>query len=224
MNRVLHLDDAQSAQRKRSPWGWLVLGLIIPGCIIDNDHKCGPDEVPVGKYLCTCPEGTAFTPTGCVPCGDHEVSSPTGCICEPGYARSSPVDACAEIPAGLGNACTADGDCPSPFHCHVGPAVSYCTLLDCSDTAPCPGNFICDTTGAAPFCKGPPVGEGKACMTNADCAGTEATFCDLGGQCRVQDCTLAPDSCFPGIGTACCNLSSFNLPNVCLQEGVCLSN
>src|SRR5689334_23612167 len=102
MNRVLHLDDAQSARRKRGPWGWLVLGLMVPGCLVDSKNRCGPNETLFDNYLCACAEGTAYTPDGCVPCGDHEVSSPTGCVCEPGYGRGSASDPCAPIPPGLG--------------------------------------------------------------------------------------------------------------------------
>lgn len=224
MNRVFNLHDARSTRRKRSPLGWLLFGLMVPGCIIDNKHKCGPDEVLVGEYLCTCPDGTVFTPTGCVPCGDHEIASPTGCICEDGYGRSSPTDACAEIPPALGNACTTDTDCPSPYHCQMSAVGGYCTVTGCSDVAPCPGSYNCNQTANPAYCQRPPVGHNKPCTTATDCANTEATFCDtfVTQSCLVQDCTLTPDNCFPG--SECCNLSSFGLPNLCVEAGKCTTN
>jgi hypothetical protein len=64
-------------------------------------------------------------------------------------------------------------------------------------------------------------GEGQPCTSQNDCAGFDATFCDVfvTGSCLVRDCTVTPDSC--SAGKECCDLTNFGLPTLCIAEGAC---
>lgn len=203
---------------------WVALGLIGAGCVYDADDPCGPGQVRwEDSSLCVCAEGTAYTPEGCVSCGEHELATPTGCACEPGYARTLQTEPCLEIPADIGAACASDAECLNPSfpHCQLGGAEGYCTSINCASDADCTGGYACNLTGAPPFCQRPPVGAGQPCTTDADCAGTEATFCDtlFAHSCLVQNCTVTPNNCFGG--TECCNVGG---PlNLCIPAGACLT-
>jgi len=129
----------------------------------------------------------------------------------------------------MGRACDAlSGPCTDPKYaiCHVtSGSTAYCTS-GCTTSADCQGGYACDaTTGPAywpSYCKRPPVGAGQACQSSADCAGTEATYCDLvvTHQCLVQGCKRTPDDCFSG--TQCCDLSVFGVAQpVCVSTGTC---
>ena len=66
------------------------------------------------------------------------------------------------------------------------------------------------------------TGEDRPCASDADCAGFEATFCDIfvTGTCLVRGCSVAPNSC--SVGRECCDLSAFGLPTLCIGVGTCL--
>jgi hypothetical protein len=204
---------------------WMLLGLCSPGCVLDQDDLCGPNQVSwAGKERCVCAEGTAYTADGCVACGEHEQSSPNGCVCEAGFARSLPTQPCSPIPEGIGTACTSDAECLNPGYpyCQTSSAGDkYCTTIGCADSAGCNGGYACNTAATPPFCQRPPAGAGVPCTSDADCAGTEATFCDLfvSGTCLVRDCSVEPNSCFSG--SECCDLSGFMLPKLCIPAGAC---
>jgi hypothetical protein len=215
--------DASAAHSRRRTAAWLALGLFASGCVLDSDDLCGPNQVIWGDdQRCVCAEGTAYTPTGCVACGANELGSAAGCVCVEGYARPTPVDACLEIPAGIGDVCRGDADCGNPYpHCQLGGAEGYCTSENCTGAADCTGGYGCNTGATPTYCQRPPTGAGKACTSPADCAGGDATFCDVfvTGTCLVQDCNLTSDDCF--VGTECCDLSSFGLPPLCVLGGMC---
>jgi hypothetical protein len=101
-------------------------------------------------------------------------------------------------------------------------AAGYCTTSGCTGAGDCTGGYACDVSGTPAYCRRPPMGIGKTCTSNADCAGSEATFCDMfgGNKCIVEGCSLSPDSCFPG--TECCDLTAFGVPMpICIPEGAC---
>ena len=76
-------------------------------------------------------------------------------------------------------------------------------------------------TGGATSNGTKPLGEDQPCGSAADCAGFEATFCDIfvTGTCLVSGCSVAPDSC--SAGKECCDLTAFGLPSLCIVAGAC---
>lgn len=210
--------------------GVLVWGLIgLPGlaCTFDPSNRCGDHEVVYGDNArCICAAGYALSGHECVACGEHEVAGPTSCVCADGYARPSATSGCVLTPTGLGAVCDAQSaPCTAGTfgYCAVTSGTAgYCTTSGCAADTDCAGGYACDTSGTPAFCRRPPVGAGIACQSSTDCAGTEATYCDtaVSHVCLVEKCTLTPNNCF--IGTACCDLSSFGVPNpVCLPQGAC---
>jgi hypothetical protein len=197
------------------------------GCIFDADDRCGEGQVIYGDDVrCVCAEGATWTEEGCVPCGENEVPDATGCTCESGFVRPTPDAACEPVP-GLGDDCDTESvPCTEPDYPYcqvVSGTAGYCTASDCTTSSDCPAGYACETSGSPRFCKRPPVGAGESCESSADCAGTEATFCETftTHQCLVEGCSLAPDDCFEG--NTCCDLSQFGLPTVCVPEGTCPS-
>jgi hypothetical protein len=97
----------------------------------------------------------------------------------------------------------------------------YCTTSGCTG-GDCTGGYACDLGATPSYCKRPPKGLSMSCTSNADCAGTEATYCDMyqSHSCLVEGCTVSPDSCFEGWD--CCDLSAFGVPMpVCIPQGAC---
>jgi len=195
--------------------------------VYDPDDRCGPHQVVFEDKRCVCEPGAALTPTGCVPCAVHEVPGTMGCECESGYSRPSAGAACEEVPAGLGTACNLTTmPCTDAVYSHCAADASgsgYCTTAGCTSSADCTSGYACNTSGAASFCQRPPMGLSMSCTSDADCAGTEATYCDtfMSHSCLVQGCTVAPDNCFEGWD--CCDLSAFGLPQpLCIPQGQCV--
>lgn len=233
---------------------WLMPGLLVPGCVLDTEDRCGPNQVLwTNDQRCICAEGTAFTATGCVPCGENEVgtaagcvcadgyarasateactqcgenasATPTGCVCDAGFSRSSPGESCMAIASGgSGSPCTSEPDCTNPDYpyCQIGiTGDGYCTSAGCATDADCADGFSCVTSSSPSVCRLPPEGAGVPCATPTECAGTEALFCDtfVSHTCLVQDCSLAPNDCFPGM--ECCNVGA-GIPLICIPAGSC---
>jgi hypothetical protein len=209
-------------------WAALALASVAAaGCVYDSGARCDEnEELSADGKTCTCVAGAVMTDHACVLCGANEVPGPGACVCAPGFARAAAGMPCQAMPGGLGAACdTASTPCTDATyaHCQVtSGSAGYCTSTGCASSGDCTGGYACDTSGAVPFCRRPPVGAGMSCQSNADCAGTEATFCDavVTHTCRVQGCTLSPDDCFEG--TQCCDLSGFGVPQpICVQSGTC---
>ena len=207
----------------------LLLGSIAGACTYDPDDRCGPNQVVYGdNQRCVCAPGTAWTDKGCVACGPNEVSGPSGCQCAPGYSRPAPGAACEAAPSGLGADCDVDSEpCTDPAFPHCQPVdgtSGYCTTSDCTSSADCDGGYACDASESPSYCRRPPLGAGMPCTSNDDCAGTEATYCDVfvSGTCLVEGCTVDPNDYFEG--TECCDLSAFGIPlPICIPEGACAS-
>jgi len=197
------------------------------GCVYEPNDRCDSYEyLSSDGRQCVCIPSAVMTAHGCILCGDNEVPGNGVCDCAPGYSRPAPGAACAQAPPSLGMACdTQSAPCTDATFssCHVTSGTAgYCTKTGCATSADCAGGYACDTSAAPAFCKRPPVGAGKACTSNADCASTEATFCDLvvTHQCHVEGCTLTPDNCFEG--SQCCDLTMFGVPQpICVQTGTC---
>lgn len=205
-----------------------ILAFAIVGCVYDSDQRCGEGQVleTEGSETCICAPGYATTPTGCVRCGQHETAGATGCVCEAGYSRASETAPCTATPAGLGTACDATSNpCMDATYnfCHATSGTAgYCTVQNCTSETGCSGGYVCDLAASPSYCRRPPVGAGTPCESDANCAGTEATYCDTSQShsCVVQGCTLAPDNCFTG--TECCDLSIYGITApLCVPAGAC---
>lgn len=198
------------------------------GCV-----PCGEHEVP-GPNGCLCAPGFSRSNDDevCVACGPNEMAGTDGCECTSGYARASADAECEPcgtdetIPCASGAqgaACDpAQNPCTDSTHdyCHVAEGrAGYCTVDGCTEGGDCTGGYGCDAGGV---CLKPPEGMGSACASPADCAGTEATFCDVvvTRTCLVEGCAVDGDDCFPGY--VCCDLSAFGLPTTICAQGSCL--
>jgi hypothetical protein len=199
------------------------------GCVYDPNQRCDENQaLSADGRQCICVAGSVMTAHGCTLCGVNEVPGNGICDCAPGYSRPTSGAACQAVPSALGTVCdVVTAPCVDPTYatCHVtGGTTGYCTSAGCATSADCSGGYACDTSASPAFCKRPPVGAGQACQSSAECAGTEATYCDVvvTHQCLVQGCKLAPDDCF--LGTVCCDLSRFGVPQpICVQRGTCPS-
>ena len=202
-----------------------LLGAMPSACTYNASDRCGPHQVMYENLRCVCDAQSAPTDTGCVLCTADEVPSSTGCTCKPGYTKPGAGGVCAPTPMGLGTACDANTPCTDPkfAHCEAGAdGKGYCTDTGCSSSADCTGGYACDAQVTPSICRRPPVGAGVSCTSDADCAGTEATYCDtfLAHSCLVQGCSVTPDNCFSG--SECCDLTMFGIPKpICIPQGTC---
>jgi hypothetical protein len=126
---------------------------------------------------------------------------------------------------GLGTPCSTDAPCEDPAYdaCEVGADGSgYCTTTGCTSSEDCTGGYACNLSETPSYCQRPPAGAGMSCASDADCAGTEATYCDAFMQhaCLVQGCNVTVNDCFAG--TECCDLSMYGVPEpICVPAGAC---
>lgn len=200
-------------------------GLAMGGCVYDAEDRCSPDQTVAGKGFCVCLPGSVMTATGCVACGENEVATGSACVCAEGFSRPAEGAACEAGPSGLGAACdTAGSACPDPAYalCHAtAGSAGYCTE-ECTSSEDCEGGYACETAATPSYCRRPPVGAGQPCASDADCAGTEAPYCEsfMLHQCVVGDCSPAAQDCFSG--TQCCDFTQFGAPApFCLPNGAC---
>jgi hypothetical protein len=201
------------------------LAAVIAGCVYDADDRCGPGQLLYDESRCICAEGAVLTAQGCVPCAENEVVGGSACVCAEGFWRPTADTTCQAVPSALGVACDVTGaPCSDPSYnlCFAATGTAgYCTS-ECTTSEECAGGYVCDAVAAPPYCRRPPTGFGRACATDADCASTEATYCESSTlyQCVVRDCSPANQDCFPG--TQCCDLSQFGVPApLCLPNGAC---
>jgi hypothetical protein len=183
---------------------------------------CGQNETANATGACGCKPGFGrIDPnTACAACGENEITGATGaCECTVGYGRTSPQEACAPLSPALGKSCDTQSEpcTDTQFnYCHAASGTQgYCTTQGCTTSDDCVGGYTCEVSASPTYCGQPattPVGLGKPCKSDADCAGTEATYCDLFVTmgCLVQGCTMAPDNCPSGY--ECCDLSAFSVP------------
>ncbi|MEO8180956.1 MAG: hypothetical protein ABI895_19145 [Deltaproteobacteria bacterium] len=200
------------------------MAALIAGCVYDSDDRCSPDQTLLSEAFCLCPEDSVLIANDCVPCGENEVAGSGGCVCAAGFSRPAEGAACEVLPSTLGVACdTASTPCADATDrlCHAASGTAgYCTRA-CTSSADCEGGYACDTAATPAYCRRPPVRAGKACMTAADCAGTEAPVCEsfMAHACVVVCAPATPD-CFPG--TKCCDFTMRGAPApFCLPEGAC---
>ncbi len=211
----------------QSRW-FFALGLagtgVILGCSYDPDERCGPRQVYADPNACICEPGYVFDDSGsdCVRCGEHERENGGVCVCQDGYARSRAGAACEQVSAELGAACDDEQPCAGDEfdYCQMSEgSEGYCTSAGCADSNDCKAGYACNTQADPSYCQRPPVGLGQSCESSADCADTEATYCETltSNTCLVEGCETA-DDCFPG--NECCDLSSFLGTSLCLPADV----
>lgn len=204
--------------------------VALLACTFDPDDRCGVGQAIYGDNVrCVCPPGSVALGRECVTCGENEIPGPTSCVCNVGFYRPAPGQACEPAPQGLGAACdTVSMPCAGePYsHCEVVSGTSgYCTSTGCAASDQCTDGYGCDLAVTPSICRRPPLGLFMPCASDADCAGTEATHCDVffSKTCLQQGCTFAPDSCF--VGTECCDLSQFGITQpLCIVDGYCTTN
>lgn len=188
------------------------LATMLPACIVDEgDKACGKNQVLVdgeGTKFCQCAPGYIMdmaTGLDCKPCGENEDSQGGECVCKPGYSRPSATAACGM--SALGAACSDDSGCSGDFPvCVTDDGAGYCTSDGCTSSADCQRGFVCEQDGGKGVCKKVPTGYGMSCESAADCAGTEATYCDSFSSktCLVQSCSKT--SPCPG-DWSCCDIA-----------------
>jgi hypothetical protein len=206
------------------------LALVTAGsCVYDSDSRCGPHQVlnTDAEAMCVCDKDSVATADGCVPCGAHEVPGATACECAEGYARASANARCTETtPAsggqGSGGSNATGGTPASGGTTDGGTTGTGGASSSCAKDGDCADGYVCNTKVSPSVCRKRPEGLGKACTTPADCAGTEATFCDAfqTKACTVEGCSLDPDDCLPGY--TCCDLSAVGIPGTLCALGACL--
>lgn len=218
--------------RRASALGMLVAffgPLGITSCLYDSSRRCDSTQrFDSAAGLCVCDEAQNMIAGdhGCVPCAEHEVALNDSCSCADGYTRPSAGAACSDFPPALGTVCTEDKDCPDATYgsCRaLDGGTGYCTNL-CSDGTGCAGGYACDVAATTPYCKRPPIGAGQACTSDAECAGTEATFCEyFQTQVCYVECKLGGNDCFPG--KECCDLTASSVglykTQICVDAGSC---
>lgn len=170
-------------------WSAAVAGLFLASCLVDPDNPCGDQLVEADNGSCVCPDGQVVEEGHCVDCGTHELVEAGKCVCEVGYARGS-----------------ASADCepaPEPEDCEDG---SDCAEASCESSEVCPEGMLCDVYDTGQ-CVAEPDGLGMSCESDDDCAGTEATYCEVFSTltCVIQGCAENSGIC-PG-DMACCDFA-----------------
>jgi hypothetical protein len=197
----------------------LILMVAAGGCVYDANNLCGPNmKYDTALEACSCADNAIVDGLGCRPCPADEVVVAGSCGCAPGSAKNAG-DVCERI-SGLGDACESASDCTNPSfaYCAPGVAGSTCTS-SCTDDSGCGDAYTCATWEAQPYCR-EFVGLGATCTSQADCAGTDATFCDTyqSHTCLVAGCSLDNGAC--PRGTMCCDFSQYGFGTLC--AGACL--
>ncbi len=204
--------------------------LGVSSCLYDSSNRCDAGQKfdsEAGLCVCDAAQNLIAGDLGCVPCAEHEVAANDACSCAPGFTRVAAGSPCTDVPPGLGADCKKDADCVEALFpsCHVVGDSGYCTNTDCTATSDCFGGYACDATAETPYCVRPPTGSGLSCASDADCAGTEATFCETFNThvCYVKDCSLTKNDCFPG--KECCDLTKKSIGlfkfGICVDSGTC---
>ncbi|CAN5590540.1 hypothetical protein BH11MYX1_BH11MYX1_16650 [soil metagenome] len=195
----------------------MILMLTAAGCVYDANSRCGPamtfDET---LSACVCANNAVVDGLGCKPCAADEVAQNGACGCAPGAAKSS-AGVCEHV-AGLGDACAGADDCTSDAYPYCAPATAGVNAATCTSTCEtdldCAPAYTCATWEPHPYCR-TFAGLGTTCASSADCAATDAQFCDVyqSHTCIVSGCSLATSDC--PRGSMCCDFSQYGLGTLC---------
>lgn len=161
------------------------------------DYELEPNQMVTTGTAPSCAHGGTTVSVGLDSDDDGKLDQPE---------RVGSVTACNAAPSPVPAACTAREEAtPAGCVCAAG-------YVRVTPTAPCT---------ELPAAPSKPTGEDAPCTTDTDCAGFEASFCDIfvTGTCLVRNCSVTPNSCFTG--KECCELSAFGLPTLCIAAGAC---
>lgn len=184
---------------------------ILSACIVeDGDKACSKNQVLVegeGTTYCACAPGFIIDVTtglDCKACGENEETVAGACVCKTGYTRPSEGAACGM--SSLGAACVDSTGCSGAFPaCVTDDGAGYCTSEGCSSSADCERGFVCEQDAGKAVCKKVPTGYGMSCTTSADCAGSEATYCD---SFQSKSCLVTCSKTSPCPGDwSCCDIA-----------------
>jgi len=228
-----------SLRRISAAWGlFAFVGLGgASGCLYDSSNRCDPGQTYDSEAgLCVCAGNTITGDRGCVACGAHQHRpsapdagelAPDMCVCDDGYQQMTSGGECVIVPQGLGDPCKTDDDCSAKgafTTCQMSAVGGYCTNTGCASNDDCAGGYACNTASTPAYCQRPPVGQGMACTSSTDCAGTEAPYCltIMANICFVE-CTPTGNECFSGY--QCCDLNKLSgglIPKqLCVPDGTC---
>jgi hypothetical protein len=162
-----------------------------------------------------CPAGSVSGSVlgRCAVCGAYERAAGTACQCVEGYVRDATTRQCAAEPS------PGDPDASVAAPAPGGPLGGECSMSNA-----CAPGLLCDIHDTG-LCVAGPAGLGMTCGATADCAGTEATYCESFSTrtCQIQGCRETSGRC-PG-DMACCDFSiigvSLCVPSDALTEGQC---
>jgi len=204
---------------------WLTLAgsasfitLWVPSCLYDDSKPCGDDLKFDGDVeRCVCPEGSVYSPTGCIKCAEHAIVQGTACVCDEGYA--DPGDGTCQVDMGTSttSSSTTGGGGEGGEGADGGSTSTTGSAPECTVSDDCDPTEICD----AGVCR-PPTGWGATCAVDGtECDGLEADFCDpYAHTCTVSNCTSSPKTCPAGFD--CCDLSAIpDYAIMCIPAGFC---
>lgn len=175
---------------------------LVGACAYDDSNPCGDDlEVYGDNVRCVCPEGSIFTPEGCVECGKNEMVSGSACVCEEGFSRPSADESCEKAPTRLGSECDPSDDsaCDDPYpHCEPAESSGYCTTDDCESDDDCEDGYTCndDSVCERPMETEPPVPWGTECDPSDSICEAPYAHCEPAGSsgyCTINDCESSED-------------------------------
>ncbi len=206
----------------RLAWGLVCLITGTTGCLV-NESRCDANQVrdPDNAGLCKCIANAVLSPNGygCDKCSETEEIRGGKCECVPGYVRGAAGGCEKSTTSTLWEPCSEAEPCTEPYPlCATVGGSQYCTNTGCKKNEDCPEDFVCRSEGAVSFCS-KVVGMIKTCATAADCAGTEALYCETlqAKVCLVQDC-VSSAAC-PS-GWSCCDLKRFIQTSLCIRTSL----
>ncbi len=170
---------------------------------------------------CVCPPDEIAERGRCVGCGSNERAVDGACVCKSGFDRATD-GSCQERPADAGvgrDDAGGSAECDSGVCTPTGePAATCVESVDCAE------DELCDVHDSSQ-CVSKPAGLGLSCESDADCADSEATYCEVysSSTCQIQGCAERAGVC-PG-DMACCDFAvlarSLCIPASRLDAGEC---
>lgn len=184
-------------------WVSLCFGAFASACLVDTSKVCGDNFVEAKDGTCVCPEdqvvkagkcAKADKPNKPAPSKDDETTSDQGAD-EDDEADDGP-------PSTASDAAAANQDGAASND--AGPVTEPTEAVPkCTSSTECAEGELCDVHDRGQ-CQPAPEGLGSDCSSADDCAGTEATYCELFSTrtCQIEGCKELDGVC-PG-DMVCC--------------------